>query len=167
MTLWAKHNDVLNEIKLLHNFNLIEVKFKQCIHDPAFDRVNHQGILFKFCSVGVGGSVLYVLTEFLFNRSQYVVVDGCRNNLVNVVSGVPQGSVLDPLLFLLFKSRANAFLLAWSARSFFFCLLPLYLFLPSIYWLCGVGVFALIERFHSLPALHSGLQLIIIILLLF
>ena len=31
----------------------------------AFDRVNHQGILFKLCSVGVGGSVLSVLTQFL------------------------------------------------------------------------------------------------------
>ena len=42
----------------------------------AFDRVNHQGILFKLCSVGVGGSVLSVLTQVLSNRSQYVVVDG-------------------------------------------------------------------------------------------
>ena len=38
-------------------------------------RVNHLGILFKFCSVGVGGSVLSVPTQFLSNRSQYVVVD--------------------------------------------------------------------------------------------
>ena len=60
----------------------------------AFDRVNHQGILFKLCSVGVGGSVLSVLTQFLSNRSQYVLVDGCRSKLVNVVSRVPQGSVL-------------------------------------------------------------------------
>ena len=56
----------------------------------AFDRVNHQGILFKLCSVGVGGSVLSVLTQFLPNLSQYVVVDGCHSKLVNMVSGVPQ-----------------------------------------------------------------------------
>ena len=48
------------------------------------DRVNHQGILSKLCSVGVGGSVLSVLIQFLFNRKQYVVVDGCRSKLVNV-----------------------------------------------------------------------------------
>ena len=59
----------------------------------ATDRVNHQGILFKLCSVGVGGSVLSVLTEFLSNRSQYFVVDGCHSKLVNVVSGLNQGSV--------------------------------------------------------------------------
>ena len=70
----------------------------------AFDRVNHQGILFKFCFVGVGGSVLSVLTQFLSNRSQYVVVDSCRK-LVNVVLGVPQGSVLGLLLFLLYAAK--------------------------------------------------------------
>ena len=58
----------------------------------AFDRVNHQGILYKLSSVGIEGSVLSVLTQ-LSNRSQYVLVNGCRSKLVNVVSGVPQGSV--------------------------------------------------------------------------
>ena len=54
------------------------------------------------CSVGIGGSVLSVLTQFLSNRSQHVMVECCQNNLVNVISGVPQGSVLGPLVFLLF-----------------------------------------------------------------
>ena len=51
----------------------------------------------------------------------------------------------------------------WHDLLFLFCLLLFYLFLPSIGWLCGVGVFGLIEYSHSLPALHSGLQIIIII----
>ena len=71
----------------------------------AFDRVNHQGILYKISSVGIGGSVMSVLTQFLSNRSQYVLVDGCRSILVNVVSGVRQGSVFGPLLFLLYTSE--------------------------------------------------------------
>ena len=49
--------------------------------------------------------MLSVLTQFLFNRSQYVVVDGCRSKLVNVVSGVPQGSVSGPQLFLLYTAE--------------------------------------------------------------
>ena len=54
----------------------------------------------------------------------------------------------------------------WHDLLFLFCLLLFYLFLPSMGWLCGVGVFGLIECSHSLPALHSGLQLIIIIMMI-
>ena len=81
-----------------------EARFAQ-INSAAFDRVNHQGILYKLCSVGIGGSVLSKSTQFLSNRSQHVMVDGCRSKLVNVVSGVPQGSVFGPLLFLLYTSE--------------------------------------------------------------
>ena len=68
----------------------------------AFDRVNHQGILCRLCSVGFGGSVLSLLTLFLSNQSQHVLVAGCRTKLVDIISGVPQGRVLGPLLFLLY-----------------------------------------------------------------
>ena len=70
--------------------------------NAAFDRVNHQGILYELCSVGIGGSVLPILTQLLSNRSQHVMVDGCKSKLVNAVSGVPQHSVLGQLLFLLY-----------------------------------------------------------------
>ena len=43
--------------------------------------------------------------QFLSNLSQHVMVDGSRSKLVNVVSGVPQGSVLRSLLFLLYTSE--------------------------------------------------------------
>ena len=79
-----------------------EARIVQIDFSTAFDRVNPLGILYKLCSVGIGGSVLSILTQFLSKRSQQVMVDGCRSKLVNVVSGVPLGSVLSPLLFLLY-----------------------------------------------------------------
>ena len=71
----------------------------------AFDRVNHKGILYKLCREGIGGSVVSILTQFLSNRSQHFMVDGCRSKLVNVVSGVPHGSVLGPLFSILYTSE--------------------------------------------------------------
>ena len=52
--------------------------------------------------MGIGGSVLSILTRFLSNQSQHAMVDGYWSKLVEVVSGVPQGSVLGLLLFLLY-----------------------------------------------------------------
>ena len=68
----------------------------------AFDRVNHGGLVFKLREAGVGGLILKVFQNFLFSRTQRVKVDGMCSSSINVVSGVPQGSVLDPLLFLLY-----------------------------------------------------------------
>ena len=51
----------------------------------AFGRVNYQGILYRLCSVGIGGSVLFILTQFLSNQSQHVMVDGCRSKQVGIV----------------------------------------------------------------------------------
>ena len=82
-----------------------EARIEQIDFSDAFDRVNHLDILYKLYSVGIIGSVLSILTQFLSNRSQQVMVDGCRSKLVNVVSGVPQRSVLGPLLFLLYTSE--------------------------------------------------------------
>ena len=77
-----------------------EARIVQIGFSAAFDRVNHHGILNKLCSVGIRGSVLSTLTQFLSNRSHHVIVDGCRSKLVNVVSGVPQrqwfGTVIVP-----------------------------------------------------------------------
>ena len=82
-----------------------EARIVQIDFSAAFDRVNHLGILYWLCSVGIGGSILSILTQFISNRSQHVMVDGCRSKLVNVVSGVPQGSDMGPLLFLLYNSE--------------------------------------------------------------
>ena len=59
--------------------------------------------------MGIGGSVLSILTPFLSNRSQHVMVDGCRSKLANE-SGVPQGSVFGPLLYPLYTSEVFSIL---------------------------------------------------------
>ena len=71
----------------------------------AFDKVSHSGLLFKLKSIGADGSVLSICTEFLSDRRQRVVVDGASNEWIPIISGMPQGSVLGPLLFFLFTSE--------------------------------------------------------------
>ena len=62
--------------------------------------------------------------------------------------------------------RAEPMVSCWHDLLFFFILL-FYIFLTSMGWLCGAGIFGLIECSHSFPALHRGLQLIIIIIIKF
>ena len=71
----------------------------------AFNRVSHQVILFELCSVGIGGSMLFILRQCLSNRSQHLMVDGCKSKLVNILPGGRQGRVLGPVLFLLYTSE--------------------------------------------------------------
>ena len=70
-----------------------EARIVQIDFSSAFHSFNHLGILYRLCSVGIGGSVLSLLIQFPSNRSQHVMVDDCRSKLVTVLSGVPQGSV--------------------------------------------------------------------------
>ena len=63
-----------------------------------------------------------VLTDFLSNRSQYVVVYGCRSKLVNVVSGLALRSVLGLLLFLLYTAE---FSLLWKTSVTVMLITPL------------------------------------------
>ena len=66
----------------------------------AFDKVNHSLLLHKLHHYGVRGQVNGWIRGFLENRRQAVVIDGTRSDFVKVKSGVPQGSVLGPCLFL-------------------------------------------------------------------
>ena len=70
----------------------------------AFDKVNHRALLFKIRNLGVGDRFLDILNDFLSNRTQRVSVDGSFSSYFDVKSGVPQGSVLGPLLFILYTS---------------------------------------------------------------
>ena len=67
--------------------------------------MSHSGLLFKFKSIGVGVSVLSICTEFLSERRQTVVAGGAASECLLIIPCVPQGSVLGPLLFILYTSE--------------------------------------------------------------
>ncbi len=68
----------------------------------AFDKVPHERLLQKLEYYGIRGEPLQWIRDFLFMRTQNVVLDGTSSRPVDVISGVPQGTVLGPLLFLVY-----------------------------------------------------------------
>ena len=68
----------------------------------AFDKVWHEGLIFKLISVGVSDSLLSLIERFLSNRFQRVLLNGQTSEWLSVKAGVPQGSILGPLFFLIY-----------------------------------------------------------------
>ena len=71
-------------------------------YTKAFDSVPHTPLIDKLVATGLHTNLLAWLTDYLTNRMQQVVIDGVSSHQVAVTSGVPQGSVLGPLLFSLY-----------------------------------------------------------------
>ena len=68
----------------------------------AFDKVWHDGLVFKLQCNGIPGSLLDFFVSYLSNRRQRVVLNGIVSDWKEIEAGVPQGSVLGPLLFLVY-----------------------------------------------------------------
>ena len=68
----------------------------------AFDTVNHEILLLKLEHYGIRGIILDWFKSYLSNRKQFVYINGISSSLKDISCGVPQGSVLGPLLFLLY-----------------------------------------------------------------
>lgn len=68
----------------------------------AFDKVWHRRLIYKLCRCGINGSSLKLITSYLQNRKQRVLLSSTESSWREITSGVPQGSVLGPLLFIIY-----------------------------------------------------------------
>ena len=68
----------------------------------AFDKVWHDGLLYKLESISISGNLLSLFRSFLNDRYQRVVINGQHSDWAPILAGVPQGSILGLLLFLIY-----------------------------------------------------------------
>ncbi len=73
----------------------------------AHDTVSHSSLLVKLTSFGVHGTELNWFTDYLFNRNQFVQSNGCTTDITPVSCGLPQGSIIGPLLFVMHFNAAH------------------------------------------------------------
>ena len=86
--------DNLNK-KILSSLVLLDLR-------KAFDTVSHQRLLLKLEHYGIRGIALQLLTSYLSDRMQFVNINNVCSNLERLTMGVPQGSILGPLLYIIY-----------------------------------------------------------------
>ena len=105
---FKKHDSAVNQLIALHDNICKSLEQKHDVRvvfldlSKAFDRVWHKGLLFKLKQLGIVGSLLSWFENYLSDRHQCVVIDGQSSDRIRIEAGVPQGSILGPLLFVIF-----------------------------------------------------------------
>ena len=97
------HDQITGLLEDNQNVDVIYLDFAK-----AFDKLDIKITLQKLYNLGIGGKLFDWIESFLTNRKQRVVVDSAISDEVTVISGVPQGSVLGPLLYLILLRDIDA-----------------------------------------------------------
>lgn len=105
---FKKNDSTINQlVHIVHNiYKGLDDKKDVCMVfldiSKAFDRVYHEGLIFKLKQLGIEGNLLNWIRSYLTNRTQTVVLNGYKSERKIINAGVPQGSILGPLLFLVY-----------------------------------------------------------------
>ena len=95
--LLEQYDQILDALGNKYNIDIIMLDYSK-----AFDKINHSILLFKLKKLGISGQIGKWIGNFLLNRTQHVTIDGEISSESHVISGVPQGTILGPVLFLIY-----------------------------------------------------------------